>query len=153
MNDITLNERSGEVQVRQEKGWKARAVLLNKDAQEALQAWLSVRTESNYAALFLSQKGRALSERAISERVRDPTERLKVEKVSPHTLRHSFVKNLVDTGVGMEKVVALLEHTNLNTTRRYISSVKQIQAGTEKVVWGRVRSGNGHGCSSVPHCW
>ncbi len=137
MNDITLNERSGEVQVRQEKGWKARAVLLNKDAQEALQAWLSVRTESNYAALFLSQKGRALSERAISERVRDPTERLKVEKVSPHTLRHSFVKNLVDTGVGMEKVVALLEHTNLNTTRRYITlSQADSQAVTEKVVWG-----------------
>jgi len=35
------------------------------------------------------------------------------------TQRHSFSKNLVDAGVGLERVAALLGHSNLNTTRIY----------------------------------
>ena len=42
-------------------------------------------------------------------------------EVTPHTLRHSFAKNLIDAGVSMEKVAALLGHSNLNTTRIYIT--------------------------------
>ena len=38
-------------------------------------------------------------------------------EVTPHTLRHAFAKNLIDAGVSMEKVAALLGHANLNTTR------------------------------------
>lgn len=38
--------------------------------------------------------------------------------VMPHMLRHSFAKALIDAGVSLEKVAALLGHSNLNTTRR-----------------------------------
>jgi integrase/recombinase XerC len=38
-------------------------------------------------------------------------------EVTPHTLRHSFAKNLINAGVSMEKVAALLGLANLNTTR------------------------------------
>lgn len=44
-----------------------------------------------------------------------------LEDVSPHSLRHTFCKNLVDAGVGLEKVAALAGHENLETTRRYCS--------------------------------
>jgi integrase/recombinase XerC len=40
-------------------------------------------------------------------------------EVTPHTLRHTFAKNLVDAGVSLEKVAALLGHSSLNTTRIY----------------------------------
>lgn len=137
VDDVTLNGRSGEVQVRQGKSRKARAVPLNKDAREAVQAWLDARPEGDCVALFLSQKGGALSERAISERVRELAERAGLKSASPHTLRHSFAKNLVDAGVGLERVAALLGHANLNTTRRYVTpSQADLQAATEKVAWG-----------------
>ena len=43
------------------------------------------------------------------------------ERLTPHVLRHSFAKNLIDAGVGLEKVAALLGHSNLNTTRIYVT--------------------------------
>jgi integrase/recombinase XerC len=36
-------------------------------------------------------------------------------------LRHTFAKNLINAGVGIEKVAALLGHENINTTRCYIT--------------------------------
>jgi integrase len=42
-----------------------------------------------------------------------------LENVTPHVLRHSFAKALIDSGVTLEKVATLLGHSNLNTTRIY----------------------------------
>ncbi|MEP0807144.1 MAG: site-specific integrase [Chloroflexota bacterium] len=36
-------------------------------------------------------------------------------------MRHTFAKNLIDAGVGLERVAALLGHANLNTTRIYVA--------------------------------
>ena len=40
--------------------------------------------------------------------------------VSCHTLRHTFAKSLIDRGVSLEKVAALMGHASLNTTQLYI---------------------------------
>ena len=82
------------------KGRKARDVPLNHDARTVLQAWLDVRPEDTDNALFLSQKGGRLSSRAIAKFA----DRAGLDDVSPHTLRHSFAKNLVNADVGLEKV-------------------------------------------------
>ena len=37
----------------------------------------------------------------------------------PHTLRHSFAKNLVDAGTPLDQVATLLGHESLDTTRVY----------------------------------
>ena len=41
------------------------------------------------------------------------------ETRTPHILRHTFAKNLVDAEVSLDRVAALLGHENLNTTRIY----------------------------------
>ncbi|MBC8333508.1 MAG: site-specific integrase [Anaerolineae bacterium] len=41
--------------------------------------------------------------------------------VTPHTLRHTFAKSLIDEGVSLEKVAKLLGHSNLNATRVYVT--------------------------------
>ena len=136
LEDVELNDRSGQVRVRQGKGRKARSVPLNKDSRTALTAWLSVRPETDSHAFWLSQKGGPLSARAISRRVKTLAHKAGLEDVSPHTLRHSFAKNLVDAGVGLEKIATLLGHANLNTTRIYITpSQADLQQATEKVAW------------------
>ena len=55
-----------------------------------------------------------LVERMVSHLAR----RADVEE-TPHTLRHTFAKNLVNSGVSLEKVAALMGHSNLNTTSIY----------------------------------
>jgi integrase/recombinase XerC len=42
-----------------------------------------------------------------------------LDDLSPHALRHSFCKSLIDAGVGLEQVAALAGHESLETTRRY----------------------------------
>jgi integrase/recombinase XerC len=136
LSDVEINERSGHVEVRQGKGRKQRSVPLNHDARSALQAWLEVRPEDDSAALFLSQKGGRLGSRAIARVIDKLAERAGLEDVSPHTLRHSFAKNLVDAEVGLEKVATLLGHESLDTTRIYTQpSEADLQAATEKVAW------------------
>lgn len=136
LDAVELRERSGQVEVIG-KGQKARSVPLNRDARQALAAWLAVRPASDCDALFLSQKGGALSARGMAFRVTALAERAGLKEVSPHTLRHSFAKNLIDAGVSIEKVAKLLGHGSLETTRLYTTpSEADLQAATERVSWG-----------------
>lgn len=40
-------------------------------------------------------------------------------KITPHTLRHSFATNLLDNGMNIREIQCLLGHKNLNTTEIY----------------------------------
>ncbi len=56
------------------------------------------------------------------------------EACSPHTLRHTFAKNLVDADVSLDRVAALLGHENLNTTRIYTTpSVYDLTEAVERL--------------------
>jgi site-specific recombinase XerD len=54
-----------------------------------------------------------------------PTRAAHIDDLTPHVLRHCFGKNLIDAEVSLEKVAALLGHSNLNTTRIYITPSEQ----------------------------
>ena len=134
--DVAINERSGKVIVRQGKGRKYREVPLNANARKVVREWLEVRPQDQGDELFLSLKGGALSERGVSARVAALAKAAGLEEVSVHVLRHSFAKNLVDAGVGLEKVAALLGHSSVAVTQRYITpSQADLQAATEAVAW------------------
>ncbi len=110
--DIELTDRKGKLIVRQDKGSKKREVPLNRIAREALKDWMNVRTAGD--ALFEGKRGDRLSPSGVYRRLVELARRAKLEDVSPHTLRHTFSKNLVDAGVGLEHVAALLGQSNLN---------------------------------------
>ena len=56
------------------------------------------------------------------------------EEVTPHTLRHTFGKNLVDAGVPLDRVAQLLGHESVDTTRIYTTPSEQdLQREVEKV--------------------
>jgi site-specific recombinase XerD len=57
-----------------------------------------------------------------------------LDEVTPHNLRHTFCKNLIDAGVSLEKVAMLAGHENLETTRRYCSpSDHDLEAAVELI--------------------
>lgn len=121
IGDINLAERKGELRVRNGKGGKDRRIPLNRDARKALQEWSAARPETATRLVFTGQRSEGLKRRAIQTRLEELGEAAKVEGVSPHVFRHTFAKNLVDVGVSLEKVAMLLGHTNLNTTKIYIT--------------------------------
>ena len=57
-----------------------------------------------------------------------------LEEVTPHTLRHTFGKNLVDASVSIDRVAQLLGHESVDTTRIYTTpSAQDLQNEVEKV--------------------
>ncbi len=122
--DLEIGERKGKMIVRQGKGGKQRVIPLNSDACKTLQGWLVIRPETESLFVWVaveSEANEALSSRSVQRVVLRIGRDAGLERLTPHVLRHTFGKNLIDSGVGIEKVAALLGHANLNTTRIYIT--------------------------------
>jgi site-specific recombinase XerD len=136
--DVQLSERKGQVTVRG-KGTKQRTVPLNSEARQALQAWLAVRPTTTDDALWVStETDQALTARSIQHLLQRYGRAAHIDDLTPHVLRHCFGKNLIDAEVSLEKVAALLGHSNLNTTRIYITPSEQdLAQAVEKPLVGR----------------
>ena len=129
LGDIQLSERKGSILVRHGKGDKQRRIPLNADARKTLQNWLEIRPETpKNSFLFIALESEAngsLSHRTVQRIVRRYGQDAGLPDLSPHILRHTFAKNLVNNGVSLEKVAALLGHSSLETTRIYITPSAQ----------------------------
>lgn len=119
VNDLVLDERKGSVVVREGKGTKRREIPLNAKARKAILDYLRVRPDVEMDALFLGQRYEGVQSKTIQRAVQRFAKKAGLKNVTPHTLRHSFAKALIDAGVSLEKVATLLGHSNLNTTRIY----------------------------------
>ena len=118
LSDVEVSSRSGRIRVRG-KGDKERVVPLNGVARRALSRWLEVRPAGETEALFTGQRGDPLSARGVQRIVKKVSLRAGLEGVTPHTLRHTFGKGLVDAGVSLDRVAKLLGHASINTTKIY----------------------------------
>lgn len=118
-NDILLDERKGSVIVREGKGTKRREIPLSTKARRAIVDYLQIRPDINNDFLFLGQRNEAIKSKTVQRSVTRFTKQIGLKDVTPHTLRHTFAKSLIDSGVSLEKVATLLGHSNLNTTRIY----------------------------------
>ena len=136
LGDVQLAERKGQVLVRQGKGGRVRTVPLNVQARRAMQEWLAVRPGSG-SHVWVQVEGEpsdGLSNRSVQRVLVRIGQDAGLEHLTPHVLRHTFAKNLVDSGVGLEKVAALLGHSNLNTTRIYITpNQKDLEQAVERL--------------------
>lgn len=119
MSDVVLDERKGSVVVREGKGTKRREIPLNAKVRKALLDYLRMRPDVEMDDLFLGQRNEGVQSKTIQRAVQRFTKKAGIKNVTPHTLRHSFAKALIDAGVSLEKVATLLGHSNLNTTRIY----------------------------------
>ena len=114
------------------EGEKRREVPVNAEAREAISKWLELRGRDP-GLLFSSQRGDGITGSGIHRRLAE-LGRIANAEVHAHTLRHTFAKNLIDAGVGLERVAALLGHSNLNTTRIYTTpGERDLEAAVERL--------------------
>lgn len=117
VDDLTMGERSGRLVVRSGKGDKLREVPLNINARKALADWLA-RRPVGPGPVFVSKHRTPLQPRAI-QRILEVVGRRAGVELTPHALRHTFAHNLINAGVSLDRVAALMGHSKLETTRRY----------------------------------
>ncbi len=125
LGDITISERKGSLVVRSGKGDKDRTIPLNQDVRQALSAYLAVRPAASTDYLFIGQRGQPLQSDAVQLIVRKYAQRAGVSAVTPHILRHSFAKQVLDAGADLATVSRLLGHERLETTAIYTQPTAQ----------------------------
>ncbi|MFI2478865.1 tyrosine-type recombinase/integrase [Nocardia xishanensis] len=107
------------------KGAKERAVPLDSDLARVIQGYLlAERPEAGSARLFLVAKGphrgQPLTPAGLRTIFRYHRQLSGVTAGHPHALRHSFGTALAEAGVDLSVMQALLGHTHVDTTARYI---------------------------------
>ncbi len=125
VDDIDLD--SGAIHVVSGKGSKSRMVPLGRQAKQAVGRYLTsvrpglaARTGTAGGALFLNARGARLSRQGCWKILKGYAREAGLgEKVSPHTLRHSFATHMLDAGADIRVVQELLGHASLTTTQVY----------------------------------
>jgi integrase/recombinase XerD len=109
------------------KGGRTRRVPMGGYACAALEAYLVrarpalVAAGRGTPAVFVNHRGGRLSRQGAWAILRDAADRagLAADRVSPHTLRHSYATHLLDGGADIRVVQELLGHVSVTTTQVY----------------------------------
>lgn len=125
VDDVDLDE--GSVLIRSGKGGKSRRVPVGRAARAAVGDYLTTvrpglagKSMGGANALFLNARGGRLSRQGCWKILRRYAEVAGLEdRVSPHTLRHSFATHMLDAGADIRVVQDLLGHASLATTQVY----------------------------------
>lgn len=117
--DIEISERKGLVKVRAGKGGVYRVVPLSKSVREMLCNHLSDRFRAG-EFVFSGENGEKLTPRAAQKRLQALSDRLGMPELSPHALRHTSAKSMLDAGAKLTEVQKILGHKRVTTTTRYV---------------------------------
>jgi integrase len=107
------------------KRHKERIVYLDNGGAQALRDWLTVRGREDGPLFYRGLKGgrmipgAGMTPQAIRDVIVRRAQQAKVDNVTPHDLRRSFVSDLLEAGADIATVAKMAGHANVQTTARY----------------------------------
>jgi len=110
-SDIEISDRKGMLTVRSGKGNKARIIPLNAETRRALTRYLEERTDQE-EALFISNRYQRISPRMVQTMVEQ-------QGFNFHALRHTFITELVRSGVDISIIQSMTGHSSADMLLRY----------------------------------
>jgi integrase/recombinase XerD len=104
------------------KGSKTRKVPIGTSAVEWVKSYMARRRKKENVEiqnLFVNGSGRAVTRQTIFHFIKEYAEKIGLEGVSPHTLRHSFATHLIQNRADVRSVQQMLGHADISTTQIY----------------------------------
>ena len=108
------------------KGSRERIVYLYPTAVSQLKQYISkargslVGDRKDQPALFVNHRGERLTRQWVWTILKTYGEKASIgQKITPHTLRHSFATHLLQNGASLRHVQELLGHSSISTTQVY----------------------------------
>ena len=115
ISDLNLEDKTG--WVRRGKGSKDRLFVMSDSLSRELKEYFESKGKENE---FVFSKSRPLTTRNIQKIIKGARERAGInKKTTPHTLRHSFATHLLEQGIDIRVIQAMLGHSSLSTTQVY----------------------------------
>ena len=121
------------VMVRAGKGNKDRHIPLPRRTLELLRDyWRAYRPPTR---LLVTKDGRPLADHRVRYFLKKALKQSGIRKrVSCHTLRHSYATNLMEQGVDVRVIQALLGHRSLKTTTLYLHMTQSVMQSVQDAV-------------------
>ena len=108
------------------KGSRERIVYLYPQATDGLKEYLGgarrilLGNHKEEPALFVNHRGERLTRQWVWNILKTYGKKVGVEeRITPHTLRHSFATHLLENGASLRHVQELLGHSSISTTQVY----------------------------------
>jgi len=101
------------------KGDKERTVLFDDVTALLLKRYFSERTD-NSPALFAGKGTKRITPNGVRAKLKKIARTANVENVHPHRFRRTLATHLIDRGMDIQEVAALLGHEKLDTTMKYV---------------------------------
>jgi integrase/recombinase XerC/integrase/recombinase XerD len=113
-------------------------VVLAEPTVQALESWLAARggakpNDPLFVGVRARNKGRRLTTRQVNRIINRYLIKtgLKNEKISPHSLRHSFVTLAIQSGASIIEAQIAARHRSIETTRVYFHEHDRLESPTE----------------------
>lgn len=124
LDDVRLDESNPTLYIRPGEGSVERAIPLNRPAIEAIRRYLSVRTQTQNPALFITKTGKPLLIRNIRTAIDRYFRLAGIKEAKVNDLRHTWIAHHLSAGTSLLLISKLSGHKRVSTTERYLQFVQ-----------------------------
>lgn len=144
VDDISWSR--NQIHIKDAKGQKDRIIPMSPHIKDILEHYINSYKPVRY--VFESRRaGQAYSSSSVSQIIKRAAKRAGITKrITPHMLRHAYATHLLDHGVSLPKIQALLGHKDVKTTMIYThltnKDIKSVSSPLDRVLKKKRNSDN-----------